>query len=532
MRRLSILLPFLPFLSFGWTAECRFVEQDGRALLICYPSSTEEPDGPTMDQQECERLRDEVADVLLEAASSVNDAKEVVESAESVVNTCQNQAANVYVEVENNSAGFSDTNLYHSVLGSLEGIRDNLQIANGTLVQSYASLESMQDELRQAAENASNISCPANQSCSGSGNDVECPCTEQWNQQLSLMSQLLNQANIIATNAGVIAAGTSVIASNVQFIADGFASITNRLNSPDDRMWSELRDIYATLSTNVHGLASTSLNLEQLFYNLRKMIRGDGYEPLPLSTEGVISLNQLALDMASFGVSQVTVDYVLGALNFMTNRMSQYYDMFNLTLNSLRGMPTVSAYDHIYQSMTNSSLSPRTRWLRLSSAAQGSVTNWFRRMELYQQASLGWFDDYAKSLMEDSQERLTESQIEYEMANTTNSLGAIVGAGSNLFLSVANSLSPVAGALASVEITASLPTQIQLWPETDIGVFGTLDAMYFETSDITEYCDVARNATTLVWKVIIWALYISVAAGIARLLFLLVLFVIHFLQNL
>lgn len=540
MRRLFLFL--LPLPCLAWVANCTLTEdpQTGRAMLICYGNDTEEPDGPVMDQSECLRLREEVTQIILNAKSSVEEALYVYDNQIQVLNYNYYLALDNYDYIVASKPYWPDTNQYDVVEENAVNLKNNIEEARSSMVNERPDIVAAISDLDSAANAASSVSCPENQSCSGSGSGtVTCPCTDQWNQQLLRMSQLVSQAGVISTNCALLVSLSSAMLTNLQQVSIGMAAITNRLNSPDDRMWSELQDLYANVASNVQTyVAYTNVNLGQLWYNIRSLVRGEGTDSelgnLNLTTEGVLSLYQGIINTAQFSANQYQAELFHRTFYAITNSILTYYDQWRLLTGKTPGLfvPTSTKYQQIYRVMTNNALSAQNRYNIFSGGVGAGVTNWFQRMELYNQALLGWFENTDETDTEREQDRLTESQLRESMRNTTNDLSQVVAAAGSVSNALKTASALVVDAISDVEIRANLPTQIRLFPEVDLGAFGIFDAVYLDLEDAKPYCDVARNATSLVWRVSFWCIYIGVAIGIARLVLLLVLYVIHFVKDL
>lgn len=523
-----LLFLLLPFSLFGVTCAIEEDTGDSEVIIRCHGQGQDGPSSNVLDQAQCEYLKSQVNSVL-------SDAENALRSSASTIGDMTNDVVTMKQDVESIQYENSQIDPFgeHSLnIAQVSGqLSDDLESFFNNLVFVVSDLEYNASQVAAMKSQVSSYSC-SNESCSGSGDTVSCPCQSEFNQVLQRMAEsksVLDDIKLLVASNNVLVAS---YAMQLDIMADCLTSITNRLNRPDDRMWGELESIYLSMQSNLHSVAYSSLNFQQIFYSLRSLIRGDTENRLNLTTEGVISLVDSVLSMARNSQDQYNISQFDNAVRYFSNTVSRYFQEFNLTaLNLSYTTPWATKSQFLYDAFTNTSLNAANRFYKLFRSSSAQVTNWFQRMELYQQAQLGWFDDNSPLSFEANQDRTTESELEYSFEQTTNTLGSISSGASNVFNNVSSIFSPIVGDLASVEIVASLPTQIVFLPDIETSM-GTLPSLYLDCSEISDYCDVARKATTLIWKFAIWAMYIAVSVGLARLLFILVLYVIHFVQNL
>lgn len=548
MRLCLCILSLLPLLSFGQqliigeTGQCYFGAEEGntggpgyvRKVYCVIQSDTTNniPENGVLTKDKCLKLQADILDYLRDASANVGSAKIQVDTCLGDVYALSNdvQTLRVYIythtdeipdDIESSIIDMLDTRLSYHIAPAV----DNLNDASSKIAQA-------DDSIADAISAVRSYSCSDGVCESTGGGSASCPCQREFNDLMDVVNQWYPSAMSAYQNIQLTLAEVQLMSSNVSNIALNVDEMIARLNAPDDRMYNEIIGMYSNVLINVDRTHLQALNLYTIFNDLRQMLGGDD---MKLSSEGLLMWHSLVFDMANFVEQQTRAIDFGDAVRYFSNTVTKLFNQFDQTLNQGRNntyIPPDGKYGFLYNAFTNDAVSPRDRWVQIQLGRYGGVTNWFHRMELYQQAQLGWFDEYAQSPMEQEQERLTESSLELQILNTTNNLGAIVSASGGVSNSLEAVMAPVQGAFEGVVIQASLPTIIRLLPEIDLGEIGNFGPIDLDTTEISDYCDYARKISSLIWRIAIWSLYAFLAFAVGRVLFVIVLYVINFLQNL
>lgn len=544
--RLLAFLAFLPFLAFGVTNgdvwDCNlYCNEGGHCSFICSsgePSGDDPPDALTQGQ--CLKMKEDMKSAFSSADSAIGITQGVVAE---LLNTVDRQM-NEVTEIYNNCGQIldEDSGITQDTYNLLQ---DNRAICSQMMTEigsSQSRLRSMRENLAHAAADIEggratldNVSCSSKQ-CTQTG--VAGGCGECHDDLVNILA-VLNAVNASVKNTEQEAIEQlphlALIASSASNMAEWVEIVGDRLRAPDDRLWDDLQDLYMELGSRSNNYVHSSLYLPGILHDFRNMM--DGYRMM-ISSEGVLQLYQLLFDMYASYQRANMLGNVEVILDGYTNSILSLFKQYKLqTIFNPGVYPSGAKLDIVTDVFTNSAafssaIGPRTRFHKLFQTTQGGVTNWFMRMELYQQAALGWFDNLASSVFEDRQAGLDGDILSHDLEYTTNRLHLVNESVSNTFLVTESALGSVVRGFGSVEIVAELPSEILLFPETEIGNFGSFGPIAFHPGDIKQYCDVARKFTTLVWRLMIWTLYIFVAVGIGRLLFIVVLFIIRFVRDL
>lgn len=532
MRYLLLLL-FSPLCLFAVT--CTIVSGEnynGEVVIHCVGDS-----GGGMNDQtnilsvaDCEELKDDVLSVLNRAEGDVRSAGDTLMD---IYHDNLGSLIMRAIDIQHEAEAISPPTLRSTniVVMSVQ-LESQLDSLGDDLVTKAQTLYADADDIQALARQVDSYACN-DQNCgsSGSGGSVSCPCQEEFNRILSSLGTIHEQLGQIEMNTWSNNLICSSISAQLTIMSDSLSSITNRLNAPDDRMWGELEQIYANMTSNLNTIAKSSLDLQSIFYSIRQLIRGDSGSKLNLTTEGVVSLADVVLSMQGNLQNQYNLSQIDLILRSYTNEVLHYFSLFkNAVFRKLTVPFDASKVSYLYNAFTNSSLSPQQRFINLSST--GSVTNWFNRMELYQQALLGWFDTpLAETDFEQNQSELTESSLDLALNDTTNNLGEVVNVSSNLASFVSSSGGALRDAFSGSEINASIPSQLTILPE--LTVMGeTFGPVVFDTSPYESTLDFVRDCTTLLWKFSFYVLVLLVIWITARKAYLLVLYIVHIMQNL
>lgn len=542
MQRILAIYFFLLPLSLIAEISCNIVDNGSSEVSIYCTGNTGADPEDVLDKDSCETLKSDVLSLFSQCASALESAKSSLLQARSGLDYTYNHLNSLQSTADSKSTELRAISLspqqdmYGYITDYVSETHNQYVGLIGAFDSSIADIDSSVSILSADTNRITNFSC-SDASCSagggGSGN-VTCPCQAEWNQLLPMVAEsrrvLLNVEPVILTNLPLVVE----ITHKVDLLTETVSNVVDRLNIPDDRIWSDISDIYVNMQTNLPVISTNILHLAQLFYQIRKKILGDGEEQLQLSTEGVIALNQLAFDMSSFGLSQMGLASFKDSVRYFSNTVSRYYHLFDNLSRYNGGVPTDSQYKFIQMAFTNTTKSARSRFLQLTGLlGSASQTNWFQRMELYQQAQLGWFDTpLEETQVEKDQASLTESGVEEQARLTTNDLSTVVGAGISLSNDLNRIILDTVQSVSSIEITASLPTQITFFPEIPILDGVTFGPIVWETTDFQDTLELIRKCTTLVWRFTYWGVFILVAYSVARLSFILVLYIVHIAKDL
>ncbi len=504
--------------------------------IVCYPNP-ELSDTPILNKEACENLKDSLMGIITNVKLKIDD---VVSEQETVYATILNVGkqigdltSSVELYWENDDIS---SNVYHDVSGQLGQIKMNVDEARDTALSAKLKGEQASDQLNDAIRSVASYACPENQDCSGGGEGgtMKCPCQDVLGNILDGVYQIHGEMGSIITNTAALKEVATDILSNFISISNNLELIANRLNAPDDRIWGELIDLYAQFATNVQEWATMSMNYSDLFYRIRELIRGDGSdnETMKLTTEGALILHGLASQWASLSLQQYQTAQNERILLGFTNSVERLYHLFKDISLPTSASHLMFKYSQLYNVMTNTSLSPYSRYLQFVSKNGASVTNWFQRMELYQQALLGWFDPVLETAgLVEEQDELDDTRIEHSFEYTTNKLGKV----SESFESTTNSLGQynkiLSDAFKNVQLEPRLPAYVEIFPETEITDGITFPRIVFETGDISTYLNIFRDVTRLIWQVLIWIFYGVLIYGLVRLFTLGVLWIIKFLSK-
>lgn len=459
MTRLYIILLLFPFTLCAKVWCSMYALNDSAYTIVCQddgestgPSEQPEFNKPILSKSDCEDLREQVVGVLSNALTVV-------------VNTQSNMTSLVLQDwlgadlgqfqdyLDQNRAALVSAGVYDDLYGFYENLSDDRGEIY-TLYNSYINdLESMNQSFESNLSNARSIQCPENQQCSssGSGTPASCPCQSEFNEVLQKLSSANSLLHSISNDLLFVRVRAQEISLHVSNAVHVVSNIINRLNIPDDRIWSEIGDIYYNYVTNRNMISYQALELRNIFYGIEQLLRGDGSTNLNLSTEGVIALNQLLFDMSNFRLGQQGLDSFQQSVRYFSNTVTRLFEDYKWMIsgNASTIVPTDGQYNSsIMRAMTNIHLSARQRYLALASRLAGGPTNWFQRMELYQQAQLGWFDGVLpESQLESDQKEIvsesSDSSVRNSLEQTTNHLSSITMSASNLVQAVGSSFDGV-----------------------------------------------------------------------------------------
>lgn len=545
MRFLVCILFFLPLLSFGQqliigeTGQCYFGAEEGntggpgyvRKVYCVIQSDTTNsiPENGVLTKDKCLKLQADILDYLRQASDAVGTALLYVNFAQDSLQGISNEVITLRGYIVNHSSQIDDE-IESVILNYCDLQLDKFNEPVSAIDEVESKVIVAEEKISDAISAVRSYSCADGVCQSTGGGSASCPCQREFNDLMDVVNQWYPSAMVAYQNIQTTLAEVQLMSHNVSNIALNVEEMIARLNAPDDRMYNEIIGMYSNIVRNVDHTHLQALNLYNIFSDLRQMLGGDD---MKLSSEGLLLWHSLAFDMANFVEQQTRAVDFGDAVRYFSNTVSRLFNQYNsITMTGLGALPDSLRYDRIYNVFTNDSLLAQNRFGNLVQGRAASVTNWFTRMELYQQAQLGWFDEYPQSQMEQEQDRLTESSLELQILNTTNNLGAIVSAAGGVSNSLEAVMSPIARSFEGVVMQASLPTIIRLLPEIELGQIGNFGPIDLDTTEISDYCDYARKITSLLWRIFIWSMYAILAFGVGRVLFVLVLYVIHFLQNL
>lgn len=362
----------------------------------------------------------------------------------------------------------------------------------------------------------SRVKCVEGEECSSSGDgSVQCPCVEQFNSVVEAVERVRSELMSLHADANAAWAHLVQLETLVSNVCESAEFIRRRFLAPDDRMWGDVLSIITNMvyvsSNNIAAIENRSLDISKILEDVQRAVRGDltDQNNIQLSNEGVIALYNLIGNFSTYSLLASGLSEFRHQFGIFSNTVYSLFHEFNQTFrgrfagNNLGyQLSQQRSRDYLYRVSTNYLYNPDIRYTTLVANGQGGLTNWFGRMEYYQQALLGWYED-----------RNPESQLTEDQPKQQSSFQNILDDGTNNISGISEALvrssnvlnrvvSPIADSLANARLSASLPSHVVLFPNVTIMNYDM--EFHIDTSQISEYCDKARDITTLLWVVGFW----------------------------
>lgn len=543
MRSLVFALPFLFVLlchADQSVIDCFGVGSPQIMCRIGWEGNTPDlPEGPSnvvMSSRTCTALKQSVFgfvdnvvafsdNIIFSAENILTDADQIDEGLYGSSADVHNVAHSLWVMYNNDNSLTTISNNavrldnVHSTLDQLHG---NIMSIKGEAAQIKTRSEFLKANAQSVEDMVTRVSCVEGQECQNNGNGTAtCPCTVEFDTLTAVANNI--RAQLAEWWAESIKAYQRLqqIEITVSNSVDYVQKMYERLNAPDDRAWSDingmLQDLIFGTTNKLAEIQSRTLVLSDLLYKIRRAIQEneEGNE-FHLTNEGLIALYGLIGQYSTYGLMSVMTENFNQQFGSFSNSVYTLFNQFNsvaLTsggfannnlFNRLQNNPT-----HLYNVATNYNLSALSRYAQLMIPFQGGLTNWFSRMEYYQQALLGWYEDRSPdSELTESQPK-HETSIENMVSDATNVVGGVSAALGNSSNVLHGVVAPVANSLGNARLSVSLPSHVVLFPDVTIMDYDM--EFHIDTSRISEYCDKARDITTLIWVVGFW---VSCVVGI------------------
>ena len=536
MRFILSIFLLLPFV--GSSAVVCSIEQqvNGQVSIICRDDESSDSTTNYFSEAACDNLKAFLESRLNDCLLRVQDIEDAKEQSQFFISQAYNDINSFRQELPRYQEQL-DSGLYSQLQSFVVSLLDRLDTISS--IVNTMPVQDAIDTIQESLEKVAAYDCSANSNlvCNsqGGGNFV-CPCQDQFREVINAINQTKDELHEQRLTVLEINLKTEVIKNNVSNLVSRVTEIRDRLNAPDDRIWEELQGMYSNLYSNMMNTVTNSLQFYELFGDLQKLMDSELEENnLKLSTEGVIALNNTVANMANLINNQFQGRLLYEAFQSYTNQVLKYYNDYSWLTGkgSSKTLPYVpSNYNPIYDAFTNDTYSAGSRYRRLGNVNLGNVTNWFQRIELYLQGLNGWFESAVEDGALAKNKEETEDSIQSGLDATTNSFGTVVVALSNAYDNVTGFSTRLFDGLHTIEFHAELPSVITFFPEVEVFEGTSFGPVTLETSEIVEYLEVARNVTSMFWRVSIWVLYFLLAASAVRLVFLVVAYIISIAKDL